>query len=195
MVEGDRQRSRTSPGTRLTVHPDVWIQVATLCDQVIEARDSTLTLVRLVDRVSFRPGDQLADHTTRTSASITDAKGRAFLLESTLVVVVKAKRPLAETLRVRFRIDINRMRGKVMTGLDQELQIEPKDADLVPGVNFITSVRVTVRQEGLYWFNISCDGRLLGRVPLVVRIESDQAAAPTNGREGAVEDVPPTTPS
>ena len=140
-----------------------YLLVACLCENVVQRADGVLTLVNILDRVNIT----------------TQAPGAPETLPPTpwgvnLVVILKSGRARGRhEMRVAIDApDLQSMLPSVMT-----LNFEGDDDR---GIQVVQQVRMMLNTEGLYWFNILLEDRLLTKIPLRVtytRIRSGMAQA------------------
>lgn len=128
-----------------------YVQVAALCERVLREADGVISLIRIVDRIT---------HEERGPDAPRDMPTVRFPL--TLVLTLKAG-------SARGRHDVTIMpelpSGATLSPFTLTVQMEGENR----GVNIISSIDIPYSVEGLYWFNIMFDGRLLTRLPLEVR--------------------------
>lgn len=132
-----------------------WLQAALFCDSWVEGKDGALTLVRVVDSMIVEVGPDGAPSVSQS-------------LGLKLVLMLKS----------------GQARGRHELSLTLEepsgIRHAPRHADLFfpgdeQGVNLLTEVQLGV-QEGLFWFDVAVNGRLLTRVPYRVRFQRSPAA-------------------
>lgn len=129
--------------------PGPFVQVAALCESVIEDTTGVLSLIRIVDRLTHTQvghdvPDQMPPLPVNLSLVVTlksgDARGRHSL-------VIRPEAPSGERL----------------PEMSAPVLLEGEDR----GVNFVGQLGLQLDQEGLYWFDILLNGdQMLTRVPL-----------------------------
>lgn len=138
-----------------------WVALAVFCDQVIEDKQGVLTLVRIIDRMTVEIRGAGVDLPETLPPGMV-----------TLTFVVSLK---AGTAVGRFEVSI---------------EIEPPNGQNKPvtsrsvtvpaphyGANLVNKIAMGVEQEGVYWFSVKVDGRLLTRAPLEIQYIRSAAAA------------------
>lgn len=125
-----------------------YIQVAAICERALQEKDGVVSLVRLVDRFTMTiPGPATPDRTPASTISLTIAvmlKSGFFQGRGTLKVVP------------------NTPSGQQMSELSMPVLLEGQDR----GVNVILNTQFVVKEEGLYWLDVSFEGQLLTRIPM-----------------------------
>ena len=145
-----------------------WLAAALLCEKVIEDKEGTLSLIRIIDRV-----------TTTAVGQGTPSEMPPTPITVTLVAAFKSGSARG---RSDFRIDAEAPTG-LRTPLAQALSIIFEGEDR--GANLIINLNFTAQHEGLYWFDLFLDDKLVTRVPLRVvyqRQETGGPATPGPGR-------------
>jgi hypothetical protein len=134
------------------------LQIALFCEKVLEEGDGTLSLIRVIDRIT-------------QTASGPDAPEQMppFLTENlTLVIALKGGRARG---RHAIKIRPETPTGMHLPTLEQGIQIQPGNA----GVNLIMPLTLPVSEEGVIWFDIFLAGPppqedvLLTRAPLEIQ--------------------------
>jgi hypothetical protein len=131
-----------------------FLNVATVCEKVLQEQDGTLTAVRLIDRVFF----------------MLTPDGSLQLPRHPIVFYIALK---SGSARGRFAIDVEREKpsGEVSPIFSFPVLFEGEER----GVNIVVNALFEPDQEGLYWFNVrltdpqerpAADRPLLTRVPL-----------------------------
>jgi hypothetical protein len=130
--------------------PGPYVQLAAVCDKVLQEADGTLSLIRVIDRFTVTahgpgPGELPAEL----------PEGN---LDVTLVVALKA-----DDARGRYPISlrIQQPSGAYLPERSFDAMFEGGER----GVNLILRLQLEAL-EGLYWFDVSMNERLLTRVPL-----------------------------
>ena len=136
-----------NPGSTSDIPSGPHVQIAALCETVLHEPNGVLSLIRVVDRitVSAPPG---------APASMP---------------------PAPISLKAVIALKSDAARGRAMVGLRPQ---KPSgiylDAVVSPvlfegedrGNNIIIDLRMETDEEGLYWFDVLIDGRVITRMPL-----------------------------
>lgn len=128
-----------------------YVQVACMCDQVIEDKEGSLSLIRIIDTLT---------HTERGPNAPRDMPPVPYNL--TMVAVLKAGRARG---RAEVKVVPEMPSGERMAPLTVTVHMDAEDR----GHNLIFKMNFTFRMEGLHWFNIFYDDTLLTRTPFRVR--------------------------
>ena len=124
-----------------------FVAVAAICENVIEGKDGVLSLIRLVDRqMIVAQGPEAPD-------SMPPQKFNFFLVISLKAGAARGRQT------VKFSIE-------EPSGVSRPLQTLPvlfESADR--GQNLVIKMDMTLEQEGLYWFDVELNGRVLTRIP------------------------------
>jgi hypothetical protein len=130
--------------------PLPYLAAALLCDRVLEGKDGSLTLVRIVDRVELQyPKGGLPE-------------GVRPQLQISGLVSIKSG-----PLKGDFALTINLVRptGDVSENtLSWPVKLLGEDQ----GQNLVLSMTLILKEEGLHWFDVFFEGELLTRIPLMV---------------------------
>jgi len=137
---------------------------AVFCDQVLDEKDNVLSAIRIHDRfeltrIRAQPGDEIP----------LPAKGRLGppVITFTLLVILKSG-----DFKGRGKIGIvpSTPSGKILARQDVELEFLGGEY----GANAIVRGGLPPNEEGIYWFDVYFEDRLLTSSPLRVRFaESD----------------------
>jgi hypothetical protein len=133
------------------------LQVAVLCESVIEDKQGVLSLIRVVDQITQ----------TAVGPDVPDEMP-AFTLEA-LTMVISLK---ADQARGRYTVKIRPEApgGVQLPAMQMPIQLDGGER----GINLISRLNFLVEQEGIYWFDILFspkkgeEDRLLTRIPLRV---------------------------
>jgi hypothetical protein len=127
-----------------------YLAMALFCERVLKEEDGTLSFIRVVDRVTVSAqGSQVPDALPTIGLALQ------------MVIGLKAGRA--------------RGRGTLLVCHEAPSGLQ-KDIAAVPvlfegedrGVNLHVELNFQVNQEGLHWFPVRLDGRLITRIPLRV---------------------------
>lgn len=143
------------------------LQIAAICEKVLEDKEGALSLIRIVDQVT-------------QTATGPDPPERmpAFMLDGlTMVVILKADEARG---RYAVRLRAEDPSGRQLPSVDTPVQLEGGDR----GVNLILQLQFPIELEGTYWFDVLFvaapnEDRVLTRVPLRVMYQP-QAVAPSS---------------
>jgi hypothetical protein len=124
-----------------------YVQVATLCQSALQEQGGTLSLIRVTDRVSV-PG---------TTPDMPPTQ----IQNLTIVIVLKSGE-----MRGRYNVKIRTTFSEQTLGeFEIPVLFEAEDR----GVGIVLPIGLLVKEEGVYWFDISLvGGGLLTRIPLRV---------------------------
>jgi hypothetical protein len=128
--------------------PKPYITAALLCENLIEAKDGSLTVIRIADRLEY-----VLEGVPAGLKPMLNIKGLLALksgpVKGEFVVVIRLIRP---------------------NGMEKEPITLPPITLLGgdQGQNVILNIALGVEEEGLHWFDVYFDGDLLTRIPLMV---------------------------
>jgi hypothetical protein len=140
--------------------PRPHLLVAVLCEKVLQEKDETLTIVRIVDRLQYRiEGSGLPAGTT----PMISIKGLIALRSGPVTgehpIKIVGEKPDG-TRKDLYTAGVN------FLGKDH-------------GQNIILDMGIGIDQDGLYWFDVFFDDELLTRIPLIVRpLTSQESEGP-----------------
>lgn len=131
-----------------------FVKAAFFCERVLTEKDDVLTPIRIVDRFTLRA----------TGPNPPDEMAGVPLALTTVIMLI------AGSARGRKSLDIQMQHPD---GLRQETGKKTLPIIFEEAENKGTTVtfvqRFTATQEGTYWFDVSVDGHLLTRMPLLIR--------------------------
>jgi hypothetical protein len=128
-----------------------YLQMAVICERVLQEQDGVLSVIRVVDRLiqsAIGPGvsEQMAP----------------FPVNLTGLIVLKAGEA-----RGRYRVTVTlELPSGQQAPAQIELPVLLEGEDR--GVNLVIQLGFQAEQEGLYWFNVDFEGTQLTRMPLRV---------------------------
>jgi len=128
-----------------------YVQMAGLCEQVIEDKTGALSLIRVIDTIT---------HTEARPDAPPEMPPVTYPLK--MVVMLKSGRARG---RHELKIIPELPSGEAKSPLIRSIQMEGEER----GVNNIINMLFTFTMEGLYWFNIYLDDSLLTRIPLRIK--------------------------
>ena len=137
-----------------------YVSAAILCEQILEEKNGSLTLVRIADRVDFSIQGLPSGYTPVIALKgLLSLKSGPVKGDFTIKLIVT--RPNGET------------QGQPM--------ILPKMTFLggEHGQNAILNISVAIHEEGVYWFDVYFENEPLTRIPLVVKQQIQQQQAVT----------------
>ena len=123
------------------------VQVAAFCESVIEGKDGTISLIRVIDRMNV-------------SAAGPEAPPDMPPVSRLMMGVVTLKAGNS-TGRVDVRIVMEKPSTEKKEIWNGSMLAEGPDR----GQNFVMQLNVLFEQEGLYWFHVSADDELLTSMP------------------------------
>ena len=128
-----------------------YIQVAALCERVLREGDGVASLIRIIDTVT---------HTERGPSPPEEMPEVHYPLF--LIITLKSG-----TARGRHDVTIipEQPSGETLQEITLSVNMEGEGK----GINIASRIDIPYRLEGLYWFNVQFDHRLITRIPLEVR--------------------------
>lgn len=124
-----------------------YVQVAAFCDQVIEGKDGVLSLIRLVDTLT---------HAEVGPQPPLEMPPVPYKLK--LVLTLKSGRARG---RYEIRIVPRLPSGETKPPFVTSIHLEGDER----GMNLIMDMHFIFEMEGLYWFDVYLDNRLITRLP------------------------------
>jgi hypothetical protein len=137
-----------------------WIATATLCERVLQESDGVLSLIRLIDRITH-------------SAMGTNPPVEMPPFEVDFWAVISFRSDEARGRHsVAFRPE--KPSGEQLAATEQPVLFEGEER----GAVLVFNLKMTVDQEGLYWFDILLDDQQapLTRIPLRVIYQPQKIA-------------------
>lgn len=128
-----------------------WLTAALICERVLQEADGTLSAIRIVDRI-----------TNSAIGQGTPAEMPPMPVNLTLLIALKAG---AAHGRHDLKVELegpNGLRTPVAETISVLFEGEDRGANVVLALNWIA------QHEGLYWFDVVLNERLVSRVPLRV---------------------------
>lgn len=131
-----------------------WLSLAVICEKVIEDKENRLSLIGLMDRITF-------------AAAGPEAPAQMPPVTISLMVVVGFKSGFA---RGSYMVGMQPVSpsGKRGPLLSTQLLFEGEDR----GANFISQVMANLTEPGLHWFDIMLENRVVTRIPLRIVYQS-----------------------
>jgi hypothetical protein len=133
-------------------HGGPWVQMAAFCEKVLIERDGVPSVIRVIDQITH----------TIAGPEAPDALP-PFNVQLQVIVMLKAGRARG---RSEFTLVVERPDGIRREAGTGSVHFEGGPNS---GANIPISLVVTFEMEGLYWFDLLVDGRLMTRMPLMVR--------------------------
>ena len=128
-----------------------YIQMAGLCDLVLEEKTGVLSLIRIIDTIT---------HTEARPDAPAEMPPVTYPMK--MVIMLKSGRARG---RHELKIIPELPSGEVKSPLSRTVHMEGEER----GVNTIINMVFTFTTEGLYWFNVYFDDSLLTRIPLRIK--------------------------
>jgi hypothetical protein len=138
------------------------VLLAAIFERAIRDSDNMLTMVRMIDVVnvaSNAPADVMSKAIAEQGAPVQGQMVLVFKggeLDATHEVAVAAHSPNGE---VREFPPISSVFGSTVPGG-------------VPGSNVIVNIQMSVKSEGIYWFEVKLDGETVTSVPLQIAFQT-----------------------
>lgn len=126
--------------------PRPWVQVATFCETAIIGNDSSLSIIRILDRIGI--------------AGMT-AEMQPQPLQLKMAIVLKSDEMRGQ---YQVRIRCTSPRGAITDGPEIPFLFEGEDR----GVQVVLPAAVLATEAGLYWFDLMIEDEILTRVPMRV---------------------------
>jgi len=137
-----------------------YIQMAGLCEQVIEDKTGVLSLIRIIDTIT---------HTEARPDAPIDMTPVTYPMK--MVLMLKSGRSRG---RHEIKIVPELPSGESKSSFSQSIQMEGEER----GANSIINLLFTFTMEGLYWFNIYLDDSLLTKIPMRIKYNRIITPAP-----------------
>ena len=128
-----------------------YIQMAGLCEQVIEDKTGALSLIRIIDTIT---------HTETRPDAPTEMPPVTYPMK--MVIMLKSGRARGRhDLKIVPELPSGESKPPIVRGIHMEGEER--------GFNNIINMVFTFAMEGLYWFNVYFDDSLLTRIPLRIK--------------------------
>jgi len=128
-----------------------YIQMAGLCEKVIEDKTGALSLIRIIDTIT---------HTEARPDAPAEMPPVNYPMQ--MVIMLKAGRARG---RHELKIIPQLPSGETKNPLIRSIHLEGEER----GFNNIINIVFTFTMEGLYWFNVYLDDSLLTKIPLRIK--------------------------
>ena len=125
-----------------------YLAAAVLCEKVLQEKDGVLSAIRLVDRIIF-------------TASGTQPPGqmpKVNIVITALIIFKSGDARGSRTVKVRAIMPS----GRVLPDTLLPMFLEGDDR----GASLIANIILEASEEGLYWFEVSCNDEFVTRIPL-----------------------------
>jgi hypothetical protein len=140
--------------------PRPYLTAGLVCDNVLEEKNGTLSVVRIIDRVGIQ-------------------------IQGTMPAEIKAPIPIRICLLVCLKsgpsigdhtlvIALERPNGERKDIHSWPLKLQGNDK----GQNVVVNLNLGVQEEGLHWFDVLFDQESLTRIPLLVALEMGPQTKP-----------------
>ena len=139
-----------------------YVQMAGVCEQVIEDKTGALSLIRIIDTIT---------HTEAGPDTPAEMPNVTYPMK--MVIMLKSGRARG---RHELKIVPQLPSGEAKAPLIRSIQMEGEER----GANNIINMLFTFTMEGLHWFDIYLDDSLLTRIPL--RIKYNRIVTPATPR-------------
>ena len=127
-----------------------YVQVAAVCERVLNEKDGVLSLIRIVDRF-----------VVPVPTPAPGAETPAVTINAFLVVALKSG---FYEGKGTLRIVPTSPSGKQQPELSSGILLEGQDR----GMNVVLQLQFVTREEGLHWFDVFFENQLLTRIPVRV---------------------------
>ena len=135
-----------------------FVQAALICEQVLQEKDGVLTAVRIIDRITTEALPKNLPANLEPSVGFSVLVGlKSGNLRGTSRVAIKLRRPSGGERDVS----------------EFEIQLNGEEH----GANILSTIRLAVKEFGVYWFDVYWNGGLLTSIPLRL-VEGSAVAAP-----------------
>ena len=120
------------------------VQIATLCDMVVEDKTGAICVIRAIDRFTV----------VGNTAEMQPAQ-----IKTTMALCLK---PDMAQHKASLKIQPVSPSGEQLPPGEMSILFEGRER----GVQLILPMQLMLKEEGLYWFDILVDGQRLTRIPL-----------------------------
>jgi len=132
------------------------LRIAAFCEKFLQERDGTVSLIRIVDRITVRG----------QSKDMPALPVSLFLVVSFMSGFMRGK--------ASIRVKPVTPSGKELERVEFPVLFEGEDR----GVNIVHNITLVTREEGLYWFDLYVEDELITRIPLRVLYSPAAIAGP-----------------
>lgn len=131
--------------------PRPYVTAALLCERVIQEKDESLTLIRLIDKIQYSL-EGIGIEFPREIKPVVPLQGLIGLKSGPVTGVHKLK------------VVSERPNGERKDVFEHSFELLGKDH----GQNIIMRMNLGIDQDGLYWLDVLFDDEVLTRIPLIV---------------------------
>jgi hypothetical protein len=137
-----------------------YVIAALFCERVIEGKDGVLSVIRITDKatIEFGTTDEAA---LKILLEAQEAKKIAPALQITGLIGIKSG-PLSG----KFTLHVEGVKPSGKRARITSMPVELHGGD--SGQNIILNLVIAVDEEGVYWFDILWEDRLLTKIPLTI---------------------------
>jgi hypothetical protein len=121
-----------------------------LCERVIQEKDGTLTVIRIVDRVEIQ-----------MQTNIPNLPEVIATVQLTGLICIKSGPAKGKGL---LTIDGEQPSGKIKRLGEFPLDLQGGEN----GQNVILNITMATKENGLHWFNVCVDNQTISKIPLIV---------------------------
>ena len=122
-----------------------YLAAAVFCEKVLQERDGVASLIRIIDRTTVTLGKDAPPDLPVTLEPMLFLSFKSGFAKEKMPVVI---RPLSPA-------------GQSLPAVTTDVLFEGDDR----GVNLVVQMKLEAKEEGLYWFDVTVEGRLVTRVP------------------------------
>ena len=129
--------------------PRPYVTAALLCERVLQEKDESLTVVRIIDKIQYRVLGNALPEGTKPLISLQGLVGiKSGSAVGNHTIKIIGEKPSGERKDV-YSVSVE------FLGKDH-------------GRNLIMSLNIGIDENGLYWFDVLFDDEVLTRIPLIV---------------------------
>jgi hypothetical protein len=147
-----------------------YVSAALFCDKVVEGKDNTLTVVRIIDKVEMQVVAD--DKTLEALAKVADGIVPKPALSVTGVFGIKSG-----NLEGKFTVHVEVENPVGKRSRIQSFPVELRGGD--SGANFVVNMVLSPEFDGTHWFELIFEERVLSRIPLTISRMRPSTAEPT----------------
>jgi hypothetical protein len=154
----------------MTIEGGPYLAFATVCEKVLQEKDETLSLIRMVDRVTV-------------NIPSPDVFAAGAHLNLPIVVAIGFKSGEFRGTR-ELDLRLHTPGGEIVRTEGTPLPIRVFFRGEETGANFIMTLMLDASSEGLYWIDVLLDGAVVTRLPLRIAHQSDEPQPPMQTAPG-----------
>ncbi|HEV2245605.1 MAG TPA: hypothetical protein VGW37_03045 [Terriglobia bacterium] len=149
---------------RSTMQKLPYLTAALLCEKVLEEKNGTLSVMRIIDRIEFQIGPGTPEVESLAIKPTIPISG---------LISIKSGPVTGKTRIYLDGVSPSGTRKRIMT-----YEVDLRGGD--HGQNIIVNMVFGIGEEGLHWFEVLVEDALMTKIPLmVVRRPSEPAISPT----------------